>query len=82
MSEIFAPSIEKVSFPEGTTIIETRYSLTHEYAEFIREVLLETQWQRALFNTIPANVPTNLSAGWAGFFAVCGVYSIIQIVPQ
>ena len=82
VSEIFAPSIEKVSFPAGTTIIETRYSLTHEYAEFIREVLLETQWQGALFNTIPANVPTNLSAGGAGFFAVCGVYSIIQIVPQ
>ncbi len=81
VSEIFAPSVEKVSFPAGTTINETRYSLTPEYAEFIREVLLETQWQGALFNTIPANVPTNLSAGGAGFFAVCGVYSISQTVP-
>jgi hypothetical protein len=45
-------------------------------------MLLETQWQGALFNTIPANVPTNLSAGGAGFFTICGVYSIIQIVPQ
>lgn len=81
VSEIFAPSVEKVSFPAGTKINETRYSLTPEYAEFIREVLLETQWQGALFNTIPANVPTNLSAGGAGFFAVCGVYSISQTVP-
>jgi hypothetical protein len=82
VSEIFAPSVERVSFPAGTTINETRYSLTPEYAEFIREVLLETQWQGGLFNTVPANVPTNLSAGGAGFFAVCGVYSISQIVPQ
>ncbi len=81
VSEIFAPSVEVVSFPAGTTINETRYSLTPEYAEFIREVLLETQWQGSLFNSIPADVPTNLSAGGAGFFAVCGVYSISQIVP-
>jgi len=82
VSEIFAPSVEKISFPAGTRINETRYSLTPEYAEFIREVLLETQWQGGLFNSIPANVPTNLSAGGAGFFAVCGVYSIFQTVPQ
>jgi hypothetical protein len=56
--------------------------MTPEYAEFIREVLQETQWQGGLFNTIPANVPTNLSPGGAGFFAVCGVYSISQTVPQ
>jgi hypothetical protein len=81
VSEIFAPSLESVSFPSGTKITETRYSLTPEYAEFIREVLLETQWQGSLFNTTPANVPTNLSAGGAGFFAVCGVSSIFQTVP-
>jgi hypothetical protein len=82
VSEIFAPSVEKVFFPVGTTIKESRYSLTPAYAEFIREVLLETQWQGGLFNSIPANVPTNLSAGGAGFFAVCGVYSIFQTVHQ
>jgi hypothetical protein len=82
VSEIFAPTVEKVSFPAGTTINEIRYSMTPEYAEFIREVLLETQWQGGLFNTIPSNVPTNLSSGGIGFFAVCGVYSISQTVPQ
>lgn len=81
VSEIFAPTLESVSFPSGTEITETRYSLTPEYAEYIREVLLETQWQGSLFNTAPANVPTNLSAGGAGFFAVCGVSSIFQTVP-
>jgi len=81
VSEIFAPSMEKVLFPSGTKITETKYFLTPAYAEFIREVLLETQWQGTLFNTIPANVPTNLSAGGAGFFAVCGDYVISENVP-
>jgi hypothetical protein len=81
VSQIFAPSMEKVSFPSGTKITETKYYITPEYAEFIREVLLETQWQGGLFNTTPANVPTNLSAGGAGFFAVCGDYIISQTVP-
>jgi hypothetical protein len=81
VSEIFAPSVESISFPSGTKITESRYSITPEYAEFIREVLLETQWQGSLFNTTPANVTTNLSSGGAGFFAVCGVSSIYQTVP-
>jgi len=37
-----------------------------------REVLLETQWQEACSTPSRPNVPTNLSAGGAGFFAVCG----------
>jgi hypothetical protein len=81
VSEIFAPAVESVMFPAGTTINETRYSITPEYAEFIREVLLETQWQGGLFNSVPANVPTNMSTGGAGFFAVCGTYTISQSVP-
>ncbi len=81
VSEIFAPSVETISFPAGTMITETRYSLTPEYAEFIREVLLITQWQGSLFSTTPANVSTNLSVGGTGFFAVCGVSSIFQTVP-
>jgi hypothetical protein len=81
VSEIFAPVVEKISFPFGTIVTETRYSLTPEYAEFIREVLLETQWQGGLFNSVPANVTTNLSNGGAGFFAVCGINSLTQVVP-
>ncbi|MCX6245073.1 MAG: DUF4249 family protein [Bacteroidetes bacterium] len=82
VSEIFAPQMEKITFPAGTVINERRYSLTPEHAEFIRELLLETQWQGGLFNSVPANVPTNLSRGAIGYFAACGVYSISQTVPQ
>lgn len=73
VSEVFSPSKEKILFPLGTKIVERRYSLTNEHAEFLREMLMETDWQGGFFNTAPANVTTNISAGAAGYFGVCAV---------
>ncbi len=73
VSELFAPGIEKITFPSGTIITERRYSLTAEHAAFLRGVLLETTWQGGYFNTASANIPTNLSSGAMGFFGACGV---------
>jgi len=73
VSEIFAPSLQKMSFPAGTLITERRYSLTDEHAAYIRSLLLETTWQGGFFNTAAANVPTNLSEGALGYFGACGV---------
>lgn len=73
VSEVFAPGIEKISFPSGTIITERRYSLTDEHAAFLRALLLETTWQGGYFNTATANIPTNISAGAMGFFGACGV---------
>jgi len=80
VSEIFAPSLEKTTFPPGTVISERRYSLTDEHASFIRAVLLETTWQGGFFNTASANVPTNLSEGAVGFFGASGVVEKTQTV--
>ena len=76
VSEIFAPRMESISFPSGTIITERSYSLTNDYAEFIRQLLLETQWQGGLFSSARANVPTNILGGAAGFFAVCAVNTV------
>ena len=73
VSEVFAPGMEKVSFPSGTIITVRRYSLTDEHAAFLRALLIETTWQGGYFNTAAANIPTNLSEGAIGFFAACGV---------
>jgi hypothetical protein len=73
VSELFAPTMEKITFPPGTVITERRYSLTNEHAAFLRALLLETTWNGGYFNTASANVPTNLSAGAMGFFGACGV---------
>lgn len=71
VSQIFAPDQEIVTFPEGTLITETRYSLTPSHADFLRALLSETSWQGGLFNTVPAGIPDNISNG-TGYFSACG----------
>ena len=80
VSEVFAPTLEKITFPSGTVITERRYSLTNEHAAFLRGVLLETNWQGGFFNTVSANVPTNMSDGAYGYFGACGVKGKTEIV--
>lgn len=75
VSEILAPESEIVEFPAGTRVVERRYSLSDEQAEFIRALLLNTTWAGGLFNSAPATLPTNVSNGGAGFFGACGVNS-------
>jgi len=76
VSEIFAPLAEQISFPSGTVITERRYSLSEKHAEYIRQMLLETNWQGGLFPTANANVSSNLSAGATGFFAASAVTTL------
>ena len=80
VSEVFAPMMQAVNFPAGTIITERRYSLTPEHAEFIREMLLETNWTGGLFTVAPANVGTNLSGGAFGFFGASAVTELSVIV--
>ena len=80
VSEVFAPQMEAIWFPAGTVITERRYSITPEHAEFIRELLLETNWTGGLFNVAAANVTTNLSNGAIGFFGTCAVTELSVIV--
>ena len=80
VSEIFAPSLEKTTFPSGTIITERKYALSDEHAAFIRALLIETAWQGGFFNTASANVPTNLSDGAIGFFGACGVVEMQETV--
>ena len=82
VSEIFAPEMEDISFPAGTIINEQRYSITPEHAEFLRELLLETNWTGGVFSLANANVMTNLSTGAIGYFGVCSVTSLsITVTP-
>ncbi|NTW34192.1 MAG: DUF4249 family protein [Bacteroidetes bacterium] len=80
VSQVLPPEIEKISFPLGTTITQKRYSLTSEHAEFIRALLYETNWEGGLFDSAHSNLPTNISKGAVGFFAVCSVTSVSLIV--
>jgi len=75
ISEVFKPDAGQIFFPAGTIITERKYSLTKQHAEFIRSMLLETEWRGGLFDVAHGNVKTNLSNGALGFF---GASSVIQ----
>lgn len=82
VSQIFAPAMESIKFPAGTIILERRYSLTPEHAEFLRTLISETNWMGGLFSTVPANVLTNLSPGAVGFFGACSITSLsLTVLP-
>jgi len=80
LSEVYSPVMEQTTFPEGSIITEKRYSLTSGHAEFIRELMLETNWQGGMFPTASANVTTNLSNGALGYFGACGVTTLSIVV--
>jgi hypothetical protein len=79
VSQVFAPETGQVNFPQGTIIVENRYSLTTGHAAFFRELLSETTWQGGFFNSAAANIPTNLSQGAIGYFGACAVNTRTEV---
>jgi hypothetical protein len=68
--KIFAPDRQIISFPKKTQIIRKKYSLSAAHQEFLRDLLLETEWRGGLFDAEQGNVPTNFSHGIRGWFGV------------
>lgn len=71
----FAPEKLVIPFPKGTNIIRRKYSLGDAHQQFIRAMLLETEWRGGLFDSEQGNVPTNFHHGIRGWFAVSAVVS-------
>jgi hypothetical protein len=79
-SMVFKPDKQIIKFPAGTTIIRKTFSLTKEHQEFLRSLLMETDWRGGLFDVQQGNVNTNISNGAKGFFAVCMVMSDTTVI--
>ncbi|MBO4244190.1 MAG: DUF4249 family protein [Bacteroidales bacterium] len=73
VSQLFAPKIEKIEFPEGTQVIERKYSIDHNYELFLRSLLTETQWCGGYFDEAHGNLHTNISNNGAGYFSACTI---------
>lgn len=80
VNEMFKPDKEDLYFPDRSIVVRRKYSLSSEYKAFLRSMLSETEWRGGVFDIQRANVPTNLSAGATGFFAVCSVVSDTTVV--
>lgn len=73
VGQIFSPPKETVQFPRGSRVLVKKYSLSEEYAAFLRALVSESQWQGGLFEESKDNLPTNISNGGLGFFSASAV---------
>ena len=74
-SQIFRPTPDEVFFPTGSRIIVNKYGLDPGFAEFIRTLVMETQWQGGVFDEASSSLESNISNGGLGYFGVCAVLS-------
>jgi hypothetical protein len=80
VNNVYKPGKTDLFFPEGTVIVRRKYSVSPAYRDFLRSMLMETEWRGGVFDVERANVPTNLSAGAIGFFAVSTVVTDTTII--
>jgi hypothetical protein len=71
--QIFAPQQEKIYFPKGSLVHQTKYALSDEHKKFRRSLLLETEWRGGLMDVSPGIVYTNVTNGGMGFFGASSV---------
>jgi hypothetical protein len=75
VNEIFHPPRKIIYFPHGTVLVRRKYGLSETHQQFIRSLLMETDWSGGIFDVQHGNVETNVSNGALGFFAACMVIS-------
>jgi len=80
VNELFRPMQQQVYFPKETVITVRKYSLTPFFEEYLRALLLETQWSGSLFDVEHGKVPTNIVGGALGFFTACSVTEKVFVV--
>lgn len=73
VAEEFGPAKQEIWFPAGSELVRIKYSLSKNHQDFIRSLLIETEWRGGLFDIEQGNVPTNFNHGVKGWFGVCMV---------
>lgn len=61
---------------QGDHVLVEQYSISKEIYDGFIAVMLETDWRGGIFDSPPANVPTNINGGALGFFVTSAVSTI------
>jgi hypothetical protein len=75
VASLFPADKNSILFPHGTKIIRRQYGLSEDYAEYLRSMLMETNWRGGIFDMEHANALTNFKQGTLGWFAISEVIS-------
>jgi hypothetical protein len=73
VSELVRPERETILFPLGSAVRVRKFGLNEDYADYLRALVIETQWRGGAFYGDPTSLPTNISGGGLGFFSTCAV---------
>ena len=73
ISEFVQPPKTPTKFPKGSIVTVRKYGLNEAFATYLRSMVIETEWNGAIFYSASENAPTNLSNGAYGFFSTCAV---------
>lgn len=80
IGQLFGPDKDQLYFPKGSLVFQRKYGLNPAYAEYLRSLVVETQFKGGLFEESNGNLPTNISNGGLGYFAACSVLNDTLIV--
>ena len=80
VAEVFKAQKADFTFPVNTVIIRKKFSVNAPYKDFLRSALSEAEWRGGFFDVERSNLPTNLSEGAIGFFAVSTVLTDTTMV--
>jgi hypothetical protein len=73
VSGVVRPLRDTVFFPRGSVVVARKFGLSDAYADYLRALVVETDWRGGAFYSAAASLPTNLSGGALGFFSSCAV---------
>ncbi len=73
VNEVFKSQPKVVKFPVGSQVVITKYGLNDGFANYLRALVMETEWQGSTFDEESSNLPTNISNGGLGYFGVCAI---------
>lgn len=66
----------------GDTVTVEMWSISEEAYDFFTAVSLETVWRGGIFDTPPANTPTNIKGGALGFFNASAISSGAVVIEE
>ncbi len=80
VAEVFKAEKADFTFPANAVIVRQKFSVNAAYKDFLRSALSEAEWRGGFFDVERDNLPTNLSKGAIGFFAVSTVLTDTTVV--
>ncbi len=66
-------SYDYVEVADGDSVAAEMLTISKEAYEYFNAVMLETDWRGGIFDSPPANIPTNISNGALGFFSASAI---------